>query len=82
MVVATFVGNKNGKMEMKFSTKEDVTHDIAILHSGKMTLFPMCKGKWCMCIHIWRVLPEIKLKWVIAVVMSTTEENPETIIIE
>lgn len=82
MNAATFAwrGSKYGIVEVRFSTKaETASLTTKILRTDKVTMSPTYKGRRSVRIHIGRLITETQLEWVIAIIVSTTEENPEIV---
>lgn len=82
MITVTFVGRawRCGTVEVRFSIKEVATaHETKILRIEKVTLLPTYKDKIIVRLRICRVTLEIKWQWVVAAMLSTTQENPEIV---
>lgn len=60
-----------------YRTQAIVSHSITILIGETVVLLPTYKGLRIVRNRIGRVSPEIKLGWLMAAIMLSTEENPE-----
>lgn len=82
MDTMTFVGRgyKDWTVEVRFITKvEAALHATNFFRNEKVNLLSTYKDKRSVRLRIGKVKPEIKLEWVVAAILSITEDNPEII---
>lgn len=61
---------------MRFATKdEEVSHTMKIPLIEKVNLLSTYRDRGNIRLRIGKVIPEIKLEWVVATILSTNEYN-------